>query len=376
MSSERSGIMAQMFANPFTPVFGKMPPFMAGREQLLEDVEQALSSQAADPNLCTVFIGARGTGKTAMLTYLSREASARGWVAANVSAVPGMLEDVVERSLKAAESFVDVPGGARLKSVALGQLLGIEWEYRSPSSGNWRTRMTDLIEKLNEQDVGLLITVDEVKPSVDDMIQLVSVYQHFVREERKVALFMAGLPSQVSTLVSNESVSFLRRAKTRRLGRIANAEIGVTLRKTIETFGKKIDSKALERAVDSIDGFPYMMQLVGFRLWEESGEDECISTAHAEVAVRGAESDFRESVLEATYRELSDGDLDFLEAMLADGHVSAISDIASRLGRSASHARVYKGRLIEQGIIAEERRGHVAFDLPHFREFLEEKLAC
>lgn len=367
--------MVQVFANPFTPIFGKIPPFMAGREQLLEDVEQALSSQAADPNLCTVFVGARGTGKTAMLTYLSREASARGWVAANVSAVPGMLEDVVERSLKAAESFVDTPDGARLKSVTLGQLFGVEWEYRSPSSGNWRTRMTDLIERLNEQDVGLLITVDEVKPNIDDMIQLASAYQHFVREERKVALFMAGLPSQVSTLVSNESVSFLRRARTRRLGRIANVEIGMALRKTIETFGKKIDSEALECAVASIDGFPYMMQLVGFRLWEESGEDERISAAHAEAAVRGAESDFRESVLEAAYRKLSDGDLDFLKVMLADDRVSSLSDIASRLKKSASHARVYKARLIEQGIIAEERRGHVMFDLPHFRGFLEEKLA-
>lgn len=53
-----------------------------------------------------------------------------------------------------------------------------------------------------------------------------------------------------------------------------------------------------------------------------------------------------------------------------DEQESSIADIATRLDKSPSHARVYKGRLLEQGVIEEERRGHVGFALPYMREYL------
>lgn len=271
--------------NPFTPVFGRIPPLMAGREHLLSSFDQALRGNGADPNLVSVFIGPRGTGKTALLAYLSRQASAQGWIVADTSAVPGMLEDIIERARASSREFLDSDSGARLKSLSIGQLVGVEWEYRDPSSGNWRSRMTDLIGKLNEQGLGLLITIDEVKGNLDEMVQFASAYQHFMREERKVALFMAGLPSNISRLVSNESVSFLRRARTHQLGRISDNEIAEAMEKTIEAFGKHIDREALTPAVYAIGGYPYLMQLVGYRLWEESGDDVRISLDDARNAI-------------------------------------------------------------------------------------------
>lgn len=50
-----------------------------------------------------------------------------------------------------------------------------------------------------------MITVDEIDASLDEMTKLVTVYQHFVREDRKVALLMAGLPYRVSSLLSGKS---------------------------------------------------------------------------------------------------------------------------------------------------------------------------
>lgn len=356
--------------NPFTPVFGRIPPIMAGREILLQDIEAAFEGEAADPNLCSIFVGARGTGKTTLLTYLAREATARGWVSVSVSAVNGMLEDIVERAREAAAEFVEPEGGPRLRSIAIGQLLGAEWEYDDPGSGNWRTRMTDIIRKLNERGIGLLITVDEVKANSSEMIELATVYQHFVREERKVSLLMAGLPKQVSALVSDESATFLRRARTHRLKRISDADVSAAMRRTIEDSGKRIEGDALSEVVAAIDGFPYMMQLTGFRLWGQAKGQRVITAAHVKPAISLAASDFEESVLAATYRELSEGDVAFLEAMLQDERESSIADVADRLGKSQSHARTYKARLLEQGVIAETRRGHVAFELPYFREYL------
>lgn len=47
--------MAQQ-RNPFTPTFGVVPPFMAGRDYLIDDVLSALDNGPGDPNLSTVFI--------------------------------------------------------------------------------------------------------------------------------------------------------------------------------------------------------------------------------------------------------------------------------------------------------------------------------
>lgn len=82
-----------MNPNPFTPSFGKVPPILAGRDELIATMEQALKNGGGDPNLCSLFIGPRGVGKTALMSYLAEIAPQYGWVAANVSARRGMLED-------------------------------------------------------------------------------------------------------------------------------------------------------------------------------------------------------------------------------------------------------------------------------------------
>lgn len=87
-----------MASNPFTPTFGVVPAFMAGREDITSELLAALEEGVGNPNLTTIISGARGTGKTALLTYLSDAAQAQGWVSVNVSALPGMLEEIVQQA--------------------------------------------------------------------------------------------------------------------------------------------------------------------------------------------------------------------------------------------------------------------------------------
>ncbi|WP_255467150.1 ATP-binding protein [Raoultibacter phocaeensis] len=343
---------------------------MAGREHIIDAITLAFDRGSGDPNLSTIFVGARGTGKTALLAYLSEKALAHGWVSANVSAVDGMLEDIIERSIESASELIDVRDGARVKGVSVGGVLGIEWEYRDPQSGNWRTRMNSLIKELEAHGTGLLITVDEVRADLDEMVQLVSVYQHFVREGKKVALLMAGLPYKVSSLLTDQSISFLRRAQCHYLERIPDYEIENALRKTIENPGRSIEAEALSLSVDAIGGFPYMMQLVGYRMWDVQPDEPCITQEDAAKGIRLASREMKSRIIETTYRELSNGDLRFLKAMLPDEKESRLSDIAQRMGKKSNYASQYKRRLLEEGVIGERARGVVGFDIPGFREYL------
>ncbi|WP_206214375.1 ATP-binding protein [Adlercreutzia sp. ZJ141] len=361
-------------ANPFTPTFGRVPLLMAGRLNIINEMERAFENGPGDPNLSTIFTGPRGTGKTALLLYLSRIASAHGWISVNVAAIPGMLEDIIERTRDAAAEFIDTSEPLRIKGLTIGQLLGIEWETGVPQLGNWRTRMTHLLDALASQNIGLLITVDEVRPDLDEMVQLATVYQHFVGEERAVALILAGLPGKVSSLLRNESVSFLRRSNRHRLGNIPDDDIAEGIRLTIEEGGRHIEAEALEKAVEASDGFPYLMQLVGFQSWAQHPDLPIVSSDDVDAGISLAKKNFSERVLEATYYDLSEKDLAFLQAMLADKSDSRLADIAKRLCAPSNYTSTYKRRLIEQGVIGERGRSYLVFELPGFREYLLEKL--
>ena len=65
--------------------------------------------------------------------------------------------------------------------------------------------------------------------------------------------------------------------------------------------------------------------------------------------------------------------MEFLEAMLADeGRPRLVADIAERMGKSTNYARVYRTRLLEQGVIDAPRRGYVTFEMPLLREYLSD----
>ncbi len=357
--------------NPFTPSFGEVPAYMAGRREAIASIVRALESPHRRPELTTIISGARGTGKTALLSLVGAKAAERGWVVASVTALEGMLDDIEIRARKGAAHLLDSTGGMRVSGIGILQVVNVSFEADRSVGGNWRSRMEYVLDALEESGSGLVIAVDEVDADLDEMVQLAAVYQHFVREGRRIALLMAGLPSSVSALVSDKTVSFLRRAKSVPLTRIDDAEIEVALRKTIREGGREAQAADLRRAAQAISGFPFLMQLVGYCAWDENPSSPVISSEDFERGIEEAREEMRVSVLEATLRDLSDGDVAFLRAMLQDEGDSETSAIGTRLGWSTSQVAQYRRRLIEAGVIGGRRRGVVGFDLPFFREFLE-----
>ena len=228
--------------------------------------------------------------------------------------------------------------------------------------------------RLEGVGLGLLITVDEVVASLDEMINLAAVYQLFVREQRRVALVMAGLPNNISALLNDKSVSFLRRAQQHKLDTIPDPDVREAFRETAAIGDRGVTSDALEACVSAIEGYPYMLQLVGFRCWQASNLSGVISAEAAERGIEDAREDFRSHILEPTFRELSEVDVRFIEAMLADDRESRISDVAKRMGVESRYASKYRSRLLAEGVIEQVARGVVRFALPEFKAFVQEEL--
>lgn len=362
-----------MSMNPFTPNFGQVPRHIAGRSQIISDIMNALDGNLGDPARTSILVGARGTGKTALLSYFAAEAEQHGWISINVTCIPGMLEDILQQVAYKAKEFVGKEKKGKIKGVSVGQLFSIEWETLKEDRQNWRTEITKVLDKFESEDIGLLITVDEVTASLGEMIELASIYQLLVRENRKISLLMAGLPSEVSSLLNDRSVSFLRRASNYNMGRIEDYEVEEAFENTVIDAGKEIKPEALTKAVGAVRGFPYMLQLVGYRAWQQAKNKKYINAEDVDKAIVKASNDFENRVLKATYKELSQQDIVFLKAMLEDENVTEISAIEKRIGKPSGYVSRYRARLIERGVIDSPRRGQVQFALPGMKEFLQEQ---
>ncbi len=356
--------------NPFTPNFGQIPRHMAGRVQIISEILEAMEENLNSPARTSILIGARGSGKTALLSYIASKCHLNGWISVNVGCVPGMQEDIFEQAVMAADNLLPKEKETHITGISLGQLFSIEWSREKEEKPNWRTRITKILEHLAAFNTGLLLTIDEVRPSLSEMIQVASIYQLLLREKRKIALLMAGLPSEVSMLLNNSSVSFLRRSSQYYLERVDDSDIEAAFRQTVEDSGRTIGAHALAVATDAIDGFPYMMQLVGYRSWQENKDSEEIVLKDVQNGILLAKKDFENRVLKATVNELSKGDIAFLRAMLPDKEKSEISAIISRTKKSSGYVSRYRARLIESGVIEARGRGMVAFAIPELKNYL------
>lgn len=240
--------------NPFTPSFGEVPAHLAGRQQIIRDLDRAFLSQRRRPELTSIFSGARGTGKTALMSSLATRAESHGWIAVKTTALSGMLEEIELGAKRAAGHLINPSNNFEVTGLGIAPLGSIEVN-RVHDASTWRYRMSDIIDQLNETGTGLLVTVDEVDPTLDEMIQLAATYQHFVTDGKRVALLMAGLPNNVSTLLNHKTVSFLRRAQQYHLGRIADYDVREALIRTIQENDRLADAEGIDKAVRSISAF-------------------------------------------------------------------------------------------------------------------------
>jgi hypothetical protein len=361
--------------NPFSPTFGASPPVLAGRDDILDDIDDAFETGPTHPDYTTLFIGIRGAGKTVMLNAIEDLAQARGWLTVSDNATPAGLLTRLQRSTAALLATLHPARPERRVSGVKAGGLGVEFELLPEvvQIGDLRDVLTALGDALAAQGTGLLITIDELQSgSLAEVREFGAVLQHVTRrEQRPIAFAGAALPQIDNTLLSDDTATFLQRCSRYDVDRLPPAATRRALAEPITGRGGGIDGDALDRAVEATSGYAFMVQLVGFHSWKAAADPVAGITA-AEVAEGVAEAERRigRLVFAPTWRGLSDVDRRFLMAMAVDEGESRLADVAARLEVGTKYAGVYRRRLIDAGMIVATGKGRLDFAHHATREWL------
>ena len=364
--------------NPFKPTAGAMPPLLVGRATALESFDEGLDDGPGSPGLLTIFTGARGVGKTVMLSAAEDLARARGWVTISDTATPGLMSRLGTAMNRHLEELGDGPTRSRVTAISVAGW-GVTRQLPPEKQVEWREIATALLNILAGHETGLVITVDEIH-AVDreDLTQLAAAIQHLIREDQPIALLMAGIPKAVSDLLDEDVSTFLRRADRVDLHDVPIADVRDALQQTFESTGVAIGAEQLDRAAAATGGYPFLIQLVGYHTWRLANRQpgRAVTDAVLTEALDAARRRLGSTVLAPAVSGLSDVDKTFLLMMADDDEgPSRMADIAARLGESNQYAGVYRRRLIDAAMIQAAGLGRVDFTVPYMREWLREHAA-
>lgn len=360
--------------NPFVPSFGNRPARIVGREPLVRSLIDSLGRPIGSRDRCTLILGQRGMGKTALLLEIAARARQKQWVVARVSAGPSMLDDIIDAIQVEGTSHLS-RNPSRISGVSAGALgfsVGLSFTKEANENYGFRTKLSLLCDRLTEAQLGVLILIDEVQPNSDQMRQFASTYQLLVGDEKNLAVVMAGLPGAISNVLNDDVLTFLNRASKEWLGALAIGQVDAHYATTFRDLGIDAPRNLVKEAASATRGFPYLLQLIGYYLVEYSGM-AAIDQHVLDNALDSAQEDLDHNVFEATLRPLSKGDIEFLCAMAPDGDVSTTASVQRRLGGDKNRVQPYRARLIDAGVISSPRRGELEFTIPYLANYLMRK---
>lgn len=374
-----------MAQNPFKPTAGKMPPILIGRRPVIDDFVEGIQNGAGAPGRLMLITGQRGFGKTVMLTELGHVAREHDWDVVSDTASEGLCARLVAALSPRGPrlSRASIAPEVSLAGVASARLGSVELAAGEQGALTLRRAIESRLAKVGDGK-GIAFTIDEAQAaSLEDMTALATALQHVIRDEdmrdvpdsrkKGVALVFAALPSLMDELLNDRVLTFLRRSMQRELAEVSLPDVRSAYVETVRESGKAISEEDALAAARAACGYPYMIQLIGYYMWQAAERrGSCvIESADVETGISDAVLAFGDAVCAPLLDGLTPAQRAFVQAMAADDpEPSRLSDIAERTRRSMSWANKYRASLIKERVVEPEGRGLLRLTTPHLAEYI------
>src|ERR1700722_100326 len=381
--------------NPYAPGAGCPPPELAGRRDILRDVEIRLQRiRLGRPAKSVLMVGLRGVGKTVLLEQIGRDAESGGIHTVRIEApenrsLPGLLaphirlallgmskieaaKDSAIRGLRALAGFA-----SKLKLKYHDIEVGIDYDAEPglADNGEIEADLTALLLQTGKAaraaGTALVLLIDELQyVSEPEMAALISALHRCSQERLPITVVGAGLPQLRGRM--GEAKSYAERLfDFPEIGPLSDADAREALVKPARNEHVEFRDSAVDLIIDQTKGYPYFLQEWGKHTWDVA-QNSPITRADVVNASDVALAALDESFFRVGFDRLTPTEKRYLRAMAALGpgpHRSG--DIADKLKRNVNSLGPTRAGLIRKGMIWSPTHGDTAFTVPLFDEFMK-----
>jgi AAA ATPase domain len=372
--------------NPFRPGFAAPPPVLAGREDLVRQVQTITASINQPYGAHQVLYGPRGVGKTVLIDRFAEIGQQRRWAVVKFEVrtggdLYGSLLDGFSRaagvSQKIRNGLVEKAAEWADRSQRLN--LGVyraEVKRTRPAADDRGRHLHDvwvsIADELADHRRGLMVLIDEAQNAAADHLNMIGpILQDLSRADRANVVVFAGLMSLPRHLVEN--VSYAERLLQTRLGHLDTAATAHAIAVPARDAGKPFDDDALQSVVAVTGGYPYFVQLYAYHAFEASTTDR-ITLADVRAGADRAQTSLEDGMFRTRWDTLPASERQFLLLMAKVVNalgIARIADIASAANTTTQQWSVIRARLISKGVIEPAAHGELRCSQPGFLTYVE-----
>lgn len=378
--------------NPYVPGAGTPPPELAGRHDVLERAEVALTrTQRGRPAKSLIVVGLRGVGKTVLLVRFQRQAEDLGYHAVLVEAhegkpLPELLVPALRRVLLNLSLTAAAGDKGRRALRVLRSFMGsvkISWNDIElgidplPGVADNRDLEHDLVdlfvavgEAAAEKHTAVALCIDEMQYlSEAEFSALIMAAHKAAQATLPLIVVGAGLPQIVG--LAGQSKSYAERLfDYPSVGPLGPDDARRALAQPAADMGVAYEPEALDRLVAVTRGYPYFLQQWGYEVWNLA-EQSPITLADVERATTKAIAALDESFFRVRFDRCTPAEKRYMRALadLGEGP-KASGDVAERLGVKVTSIGPTRSKLITKGMIYSPQHGQTAFTVPLFDDYM------
>ena len=386
--------------NPFTPGAGTRPIQLAGRGEIIVNVDIALQRiMAGRAEKSVLMVGLRGVGKTVLLNLLRDNAVTHGMTTVMIEApegrslpallVPPMRAALLEisrlaqskalaqKAMRTMGSFVKA---MKLKVNDLEFSLDVGLETGVADTGDLEHDLSALLRTVGEAardaKTAFILFIDELQyVKESDLAALITALHACTQQGLPVSLVGAGLPQLVGNMGRAKSYAE-RLFNFPEIGKLTVAAAKEALVKPAQTEGAGFTDAALDLVIERTQCYPYFLQEWGKHSWNTALENP-ITESDVAAATDQAIVELDASFFRVRFDRCTPMEKQYLRAMaelMSDDHYSdnacRSGDIATQIGKQSNQVAPVRASLIKKGMIYSPAHGDTAYTVPLFAGYM------
>lgn len=383
------------FRNPYTPGSGRMPPYLAGRDKIIDQAIMYIKATTQGyPQRSVAYYGLRGVGKTVLLNSIETHADNLPVLYEHIE-IKEEGSFIKDMSVSSKKFITSMSTKESLKS-GFTKLIGVfksfnttwnpednTWtfgmsddskQYETAGTGELSFDMVELLVSLGKvaQSAGQTICffIDEIQYLKDNELEALLMALHRVNQlGLPILVFCAGLPKILKKF--GEVKSYAERLfEYTEIDSIKKEEAVKAIVNPANKIGIKYSEEAIEEILSITNGYPYFIQALCNTIWRTQ-QGTIINKDEVLASVELYNQELDKSFFMVRYNRCTPKEKEFMFAMTKCGELPCtIANVAQIMKRNVKSISPTRGKLIDKGLIYATGHAEIDFTVPQFDKFL------